>query len=185
MVTPQHHTAPRDWKSGLPYSLKGRRRPSFQTSLQWAIKMPHDPKPRPLKSAVLHHPLPKLQYEMDFLERCLRPAWVGSTSPVCLLRAGNTPTSHRPLSAPLPNLSVRILWPVGNSWVLVAAGFPGGPALLSTSFWWKRRKPGQDWESETAFLQLQLISPGVLSLCFHPKREGEVILAPKRKKNTT
>ena len=127
MVTPQHHTAPRDWKSGLPYSLKGRRRPSFQPSLQWAIKMPHNPKPRPLKSAVLHHPLPKLQYEMDFLERCLRPAWVGSTSPVCLLRAGNTPTSHRPLSAPLPNLSVRILWPVGNSWVLVASWLPRRP----------------------------------------------------------
>lgn len=122
-----HHTMPRGRKSGLPHSLKGRRRPSFGPSLQWVIKMSHNLKPRPLKAPVLCHPLCNLQYEMNFLGQCLRPAWVGSTSPVCLLRVGNTPTSHQPLSAQLPNLSVRTLWPMGNSWVLVASWLPRRP----------------------------------------------------------
>lgn len=67
-------------------------------------------KPRALISPALHHPLPKLQSEINFLGPSLLPAWVGSTCP-----------------AQLPNLSVRIWWPVGNSWMLVASWLPQRP----------------------------------------------------------
>lgn len=177
-----HHTMPRGRKSGLPYSLKGRRQPSFGPSLHWVIKMSHNLKSRLLKAPVPCHPPRKLQYEMNFFELCLRPAWVGSTSLVCLLRVGNTPTSHQPLSAQLPNLSVRILWPVGNSWVLMASWLPRTACPPEHILLVEEKETKSGLRIRNGVPPMSLNFPGVLSLCFHPKREGEVILAPQEKK---